>query len=221
MNLPADADFASVVRHLFDHPYEDPAWHWDADADYWPAAPVRAAEFLGRLFRDSGRLLAPYSDDQVGQGLNYISSPSCSDYGHCAIDDEVPLTARLELIAGIAELYRQVYAHRLPPLLGHLDETRGALALSCYMWWDVFPWYLEPEDPGRREVDERMLTTLEEVLALHSAPCQEAALHGLAHSAYPPPARVREIIDRFLASGAVARPELVTYAKRARQGHVQ
>jgi hypothetical protein len=220
MHMAGDAAFEDVVRHLFDHPYTDPAWHRDVDADYWPATPAREAEVLTRLFRDAGTLLTPYTDDQVGQGLWYIASPSCSSHAFCAVDASVPLPARLELVASIGDLFRQVYARRLPAVLGHLGEG-GPLATSCYMWWDEFPWYLEPEDTTRRELDARMLATLGEVLALDSAPCQEAALHGINHCAVHPPPEVQAIVDRYLASGRVARPELVRYAKLARTGHVQ
>jgi hypothetical protein len=218
MVIPADAAFEDVVRHLFDHPYTDPAWHWDGDADYWNASPAREAEVLTRLFRDAGALLAPYSDDQVGQGLWYVAS--ASDHAVCTVETAVPLPARLDLVASIADLYRLVYAPRLGDELGHLGEG-GVLSTSCYMWWDVFPWYMQPEDPARRELDARMLETLAEVLALDSAPCQEAALHGLSHSDVVPPPEAQAIVDRYVASGRIARPELRRYAKLARIGRVQ
>jgi len=36
-----------------------------------------------------------------------------------------------------------------------------------------------------------------------------------------PPDHVRDIVDRYLASDSIARPELVRYAKLARNGRVQ
>lgn len=51
--------------------------------------------------------------------------------------------------------------------------------------------------------------------------CVEAALHGLGHWQLNFPERTEPIVDRFLKERDGLRPELVRYARRARDGAVQ
>jgi hypothetical protein len=36
-----DLSFDEWVRHVFDHPVTEPAWHWDENADYAELEPQR------------------------------------------------------------------------------------------------------------------------------------------------------------------------------------
>jgi hypothetical protein len=58
---------------------------------------------------------------------------------------------------------------------------------------------------------------LRRLLAIPHDACRESALHGLGHWAiyYP---QVAQMIDEFLRNTPHLRPELVTYAERARTG---
>lgn len=220
--LPEDLSFPAWVSHVFDHPYQPRPWYWEFDADCWPVSIAVAAPYVDRFFRDAGELLAPYTDAQAGQGLNYLSSPSFAEYGHTAVSETVPLELRLAIVAGIGELFRQVYAPRCGDRIAHPDdEPSEPLLSSCFMWWDAFPWYPKGGSPERDAIDARMMRVLEEVLALPSAACQEAALHGLGHATGgTPESPAGQIIERFLADDAARRPELVSYARAARRDRI-
>lgn len=62
---------------------------------------------------------------------------------------------------------------------------------------------------------------MERCLALTHQACLEGALHGLGHWQSIYPERVGAVVDRFLRERNDLRPELVCYARRARDGAVQ
>jgi len=120
----------------------------------------------------------------------------------------------------MSNLFGQVFAPRLGDRLCK-GAPLGLLDGVCFMWWDLPRWQPRNDTPGSWEYTEAALKTLERSLALPSAACQEAALHGLGHHAFNSPDRVSEIIGRFLTCAAARQPELIGYAGAARRGMVQ
>jgi len=204
-----DLPFEEWVRYLFDHPVTEPAWHWDD-------AVGQVVAHAARLFREAGEHLAPYTDAQVNQGLSFLIEEGGSPL-YALGETTVPLAERLHCIFSIAKLFETCFVPRCAPQLG---GKGGALNPVCYMWWDVFPLYGQPENPLRREIDNACLWVMETTLSLPSLACQQSALHGLGHWRWYYPDRCQTLISEFLAGQVRLHPELREYALCALEGRV-
>lgn len=213
--------FEQWVRYLFEHPVSDPAWHWDDDSEEVKLASERLIAYTTRLFIESEECLAPFSDEQVDQGLWFLAGEATTDL-YALGEEEVPLAARLDCIRAISVLYEKCFVRRCSEHLSHTDRA-GVCPLNtiCYMWWDVFPLRGAPDEPLRREVDEACLSAMERALSLRSIACQESALHGLGHWVSEYKERCEEIIGAFINSNQEHRPELRNYAMKAIEGNIQ
>ena len=129
------------------------------------------------------------------------------------VDPALPLAARLRALRSFVPLFGQLMAIRCSAHLCHLDEAASPLNDVCYMWWDLL-WHQLPED-----IDAEVLVTLRRLLAIRHPACQESALHGLGHCARRCP-QAADIVDEFLSGADGLRPELISYAQRARIGKV-
>lgn len=211
---------AKWIAYVFDHAVTDPAWHWAPDAPQWDGSPGQVATHITESFEDPGRLLARFSDEQLNQGLWFLVSSSCSEFMYALIDSGIPSASRLRALRSFVPLFEQVMAPRCSAHLSHLDE-QGANPLNgvCYMWWDILPIHGRPEEPARTDFDAEVLQVLRRLLAIPHDACRESALHGISEwSIYYP--QVSEIGDDFLASTPNLRPELSSYALRAKVGNV-
>lgn len=216
-----DLSFDEWMRHIFDHPVANPAWHWDEEADYAELKPQRVVIYATELFQHAGLLLAPYSDAQVNQGLWFLLLEGASPL-YALTDVSIPLEQRLHCIHSILTVFEQCFVVRCTPHLSHLDEPgAGALNPICYMWWDNFPLHGQPKDTARREIDEACLSVMETTLQLPSVACQESALHGLGHWGLYYKSQCQGIISTFMLRHCDLRPELKEYAARAREAYVQ
>ncbi|MFN0016765.1 MAG: hypothetical protein ACKVP0_00815 [Pirellulaceae bacterium] len=212
-----EGTYLDWIRHVFDHPISNPAWHWDLKADTTEPPPPESVAYLTRLFEEP-EILATYSDPQVNQGFWYLVDNSCSSYMFSLIELGVSWPERQRGIRSIATLFAQLFAHRCSNHLSHFDEVgAGALNLVCYMWWDIFP----ARGQDGELLDAELLAVMKRILTLDSVACQESALHGLGHWHMYYPEMVEQIIDEFLARVDSARPELREYAECARRGCVQ
>lgn len=212
--------FSDWIDHVFDHPVENPAWHWSLDAPLWNGSAVDTVACIADTFESSGELVARFSDEQLNQGFWYLVSNSCSDIIYSLIDTEVPLNARLRAIWSFVPLFEQVMADRCSPHLSHLDEKGvSPLNSACYMWWDLLPICGSPEHADRLVFDAEVLKVLARLLAIPHDACRESALHGISewHFYYP---SVEKIVDKWLDSTRDLRPELVRYARAAKVGNV-
>lgn len=220
-------NFPEWVIYNFDHPVTEPAWCWSDEGD-WEAPDLempQIAAYLTRLFAESGTVLLPYSDAQVGQGLQVLINNCLSDDIFSLREPEVPLEDRLRGIRAMEDLFRDCFASRCSPHLSHLDEPDASpLNGICYMWWDILAITAEahfrPERPDSIAVDQACLSVLQKTLETNSVACQESALHGLSHWSYYYP-EIESVVDAFLARHPNLRPELRSYAKSARHGRVQ
>jgi len=218
-----DLTFEEWVLFVFDHHVDDSRleWYWDIDADRWEGPPALTVEYLTRAFENSQSVFAPYSDSQLNQGLWYLASNACSSHMFALMDASVPWPARQRCINSIHMLYKDCFAKRCTPHLGHLDEPgAGPLNSICYMWWDIIPLAGLPDDPARREMDQAILQVMDATLQLDSIACQESALHGLGHWQPHYAGRVEEIIQGFLGHNKLLQENLRAYAMSALNGCV-
>ena len=209
---------AKWIEHVFDHPVTDPAWHWAPDAPEWDGPPAQVATDIAETFEHSGRFLARFSDEQLNQGFWFLVSSS--EFMYALVDPGVPSASRLRALRSFVPLFEQVMAARCSSHLSHLDE-KGAnpLNLACYMWWDILPIHGCPEEPARADFDGEVLAVLRLLLAIPHDACRESALHGISEWSIHYP-QVSGMVDDFLARTPNLRPELASYAQRAKVGNV-
>lgn len=215
-----NSSLAEWIGYVFDHPVTDPAWHWVADAPEWEGPPALVATHIAETFGDSGRLLSRFSDEQLNQAFWFLVSNTCSEFMYALVDPGVPSLSRLRALRSFVPLFEQVMATRCSSHLSHLDEPgANPLNSACYMWWDILPIHGHPEESARAEFDAEVLVVLRRLLAIPHDACRESALHGIGEWCHYYP-QVSRIVEDFLASTPNLRPELVSYAQRAKVGDV-
>ena len=215
----ATLSFDDWIAYVFDNP---PDYRWfDLLDDWGELPPAVLVTYLTRLFEDARDLLDPFSNEQLNQSFWFLVG-SGSDAIHALFDEQVPWPDRRRCVRAIYTLFADCFAPRCGPFLSHRDESRdNALNSICYMWWDLFPTWGQPEEPRLAELDAELLAVMEQILALESDACRESALHGLGHWMRRYPRRVETIIDAFLAAQPALRAELKQYALNARCGCIQ
>lgn len=218
----SDLTFEQFVEFQFGHAVRANGnpWYCDIDGDWWAPEPRTGIAFLTRLFSDGPQALQWFGDAQIAQGLTGLINTMAVGDQPWMRDPLTPADERAKACEAVSRFFADVLAPRCSPALGHLSEEGAALNGVTYMWWESFPGFANPDDPDREAVDEAELACLKSILALDSAACQEAALHGLGHWVRREP-RCERIIDDYLAAGGAARPELIGYAQAARRGCIQ
>lgn len=214
-----DHSLPKWIAHVFDHPVADPEWHWSPDAPDWEDNAEHIVTLIADTFEHSGELLSRFSDAQLNQGFWYLVSAG-SNLMFSLVDQAVPLPTRLRAVRSFVPLFEQVMAVRCSPHLSHLDEQpANPLNSTCYMWWDILPVHGEPDDPKRVEFDAEILRVLPRLLSIPHDACRESALHGISEwQLYYPSIEV--VVNEWLARAPDLRPELVSYARRAKIGNV-
>ena len=222
--------FEVWLEHLFDREPGDFEWYlgddrpteWTLRYEEGDTSAARA-ERIRRLFSDAGALLRPYSDEQVGYGLDSLVFSAGGDVAVLG-DDRVPSALRAAGLRSIVTLFAEVFAPRVRaarPGYGRSREPSEAgqplpkLDYVCFMFWDIAP-IMAGED-----ITREVLAVLEATLALDSAACQRAALHGLGHWHGAAPDEAARIVRSWLQGHPQASDELRAYAVRASAGHVQ
>ena len=216
--------FEQWVEHIFDHPVEDPAWHWDIDSDYYNYEENvhLTVEYLAQLFESPLNSIKPYTDAQINQALWYLIGSSASSYMFTLFEASIPLKLRRQVVLSMYNMFEQVFAPRCSPILEHLQlsgsdsSSINPLNEVCYMWWDIIPLAPRMGDPEREALDKQCLAVMERTLELDSIACREAALHGLGHWKHAYHRKVRRIIDAFLKRTPDIDDDLLKYALSAR-----
>ena len=68
------------LNYIFNRPTDEPAWYWRdevSDEPVFDDSPLSVFTFLETLFLNPKEDLKPYSDDQIGLGLNFIFNNWC------------------------------------------------------------------------------------------------------------------------------------------------
>jgi hypothetical protein len=223
-NQIINLSFDEWIRYVFDHPVTEPEWYWE-EHDFWDPMvyPRVTVSYLTRLFENPVASLSAYSDSQLSQGLYYIVSNNVSDHMFALRDGRVPLPERLKGLEAMFIVFDELFASRCSANLCYLSEEDKGVANPldgiCYMWWDILPIHGVTAGRDTLATADTILDVITRILALDSD--RESALHGLGHWYYYDPTKITGIVDKFLASHRQIRPELFTYARRARKGHVQ
>jgi hypothetical protein len=212
------ATFDEWVEAVFDHPLRKPEWYWDNDFDErWGALGLYdslVVEYMTRLFLGPD-LLKCYSPEQVAQGIWFLigeSSPGQS--AHTLLKSDVPLRERIGCVDAMTNFFRAFVAPAGP---GAADERKNRFHIACYMWWDIFPTYGNPNS-GEANLHDACLNVMAAILTIPSELCQLSALHGLNHWHLHHAERVESIVDAFLQKTSGLTPRIVEYAAAARSG---
>lgn len=213
------ARYLEWLDYVFDRPVSEPEWYWDPDLEIFEADEEYMAMLLELTFARSGSDLARFTDEQVNQGLWYLTSPACSDHMFTLKSEVVELDIRLDAIKAIGDLYRDCFAKRCTETLGHLDQAGSALNSICYMFWDISPLGCLEGCRHEARTADVIFGVLREIFETGHLACQEAALHGFGEYSCYYPERVEREIDSLLREG-IHHPELREYALKARIGQV-
>jgi hypothetical protein len=221
--------FEAWLEHVFDLGPDEFDWYLgDTRTTEWTVyhedgdTPQAMAERIRRLFSNAGTLLRPYSDEQVGYGVDSLVFSAGGDIAVLG-DGAVPAELRAAGLRSIVTLFAEVFAPRLRtprPGYARASDPSGSrlpvhqLDYVCHMFWDIAP--ILPRDDTVREV----VKVLEATLALDSAACQWAALHGLGHWHGKAPEETAQLIGRWLERHPEATDELRAYAVQASTGSV-
>lgn len=173
----------------------------DEDFDPWYGEGTEFVRLCTGLFESFGALSAPYSAQQIDQGLWSIrSDPFFLPFN--MLDEQVPVSLATACVRAAYHLYADFLAVRRP------EQQVGSL----YMWWDE-GW------PGAApEFLDAVLETLERILAIPEDQCRRAALHGLAHFKQDwDDTAARGVISGFLTRYRDTLPtEMISYAEFCR-----
>jgi len=192
--------YASALRYLFDRPVpaeNEEEWFWNIDEPEFEATPLQWVHIQTVLFANAGTDLEPYSDEQVGMGLNYVMSNSVSDVPHMVNESSVPLADAMRMMKAFPMLWREC----IGPRMGDAQQTgreKKRLGFACFNWFDVWPSFRNAKHiPEWRDA---MWNVLCDMLSLPWRDVQLAALDSLADDGchLERPDQVQALIDAFL-----------------------
>lgn len=219
----APAQYAAALHYLFDRPVPEQRgqeWFWSIDEAEFHATPLEWTRIQTVLFANAGLDLAPYNDEQVGMGLNYLMSNCISDVPYAAIDESVPLADAMRMMQAFPRLWQDCIGPRLAHVRTAIGQGTGPLNFVCHMWFDVWPTFFRARhQPEWRDAHWHVLSALLDV------PCravQIAALHGIGHDGedLQRDETIDRRIDAFIRSLQGQDEELAHYARAAQAGMV-
>jgi hypothetical protein len=172
---------------------------------------------LTEVFENAPALLQPYSDEDLNQAIWDLGS----EVLHAVGDESIGWPVRHRLVQSFETLFRELFAVRCRPVLGHCNEEGSPLNSACYMWWDFNCWPMAPDPLHRNPLDSAFLGSMRSILTIDHVACEESALHGLGHWHLVQAFAVESIIDDFLKRARHLSEPLREYASWARRGYVQ
>lgn len=216
--------YADALRYLFDRPVpgrKEQEWYWDMDEPMFDATPLQWTHIQTVLFANAGTDLAPYSNEQVGMGLNCVMSTNAGDIPLQVLDPSVPLADALRMLQAFPRLWIDCIGPRRANVHETIGTSSGRLGFVCYMWFDVWPTFWNARHiPEWRDAMWQLFCQMLEV------PCRDvqvSALHGIGHEgrALLRPRELQERVEQFIRSVPAHDEELKNYARAAARGMVQ
>jgi hypothetical protein len=179
----------------------------------------QAFDFIDRLLLDS-EIHQKASPAQIGFGLNYIFSNSCSDFPLCYLESPEP-----RIVQGVKNL-KYLYRHYFDRYCFVSDKSiqvigstpKGdRLSYLCYMFWDLFvlhPGYTAPS------VIQAGLEVMSEALYSKNGNAIVSAIHGLGHWSLNNKQAVA-ILEKWLKHPSTQNSVIRSYAQQAKTGYIQ
>ena len=217
------AVYHAALRYLFDRPLPEEGgqeWYWDIDEPAFEATPLQWTHIQTVLFANAGNDLAPYSDDQVGMGLNHVMSNNAGDIPHMVNDPSVPLVDAMRMVRALPTLWRDCLGPRLSTEQSAIGSRSDRLYFVSYMWFDVWPSFWNAKHIP--EWQDAMWRVFCEMLAMPFREAQVSALHGIGHegNCLNRPKELQAHLEAFIRQ-VKNDDELKTYAQAAARGMVQ
>lgn len=153
------------LNHIFNRPTTEPAWYW---SDHWEEGvfdddPMSAFTFIETLLLNVQTDLSPYSNDQIGLGLEYIFNNSCSNLACDFKDADVPYARREAALRSLVALFRDVFNPSCEPKNSAFSKEKSShLNNICYMFWDVSPWSTWIKFANSNEITQSFMAGLSE-----------------------------------------------------------
>jgi hypothetical protein len=244
-NIKMDPQYQRQLDYIFNRPTTEPEWYWGNDSvehgEFGEENPISYFTFLETLFLNPAHDLKPYSDDQIGLGLNFIFNSSCSNMTHGFLSAPIPFERKIKAINTLFALFRDVLNPRTPEILSAFSQEKlSKIGYVCYMFWDISPMFSaanfsfleaqikteaaqKPYKNSKREIHyfyTAIANVMKQCLDLSNPACVESGLHGLGHLAFNHPKIAVPIIDNFLKNGKCENENLISYAKMARTGMI-
>jgi hypothetical protein len=126
---------------------------------------------LAEVFENPTTILKPYADRVLNQAFWDLSN----DVFHVVYNMDIDGAVRLRFIRSFEMLFREFFAVRCTPTLGHRSEEGSGLNTACYMWWDFDCWMATPDPLTRNPFDSAFLESMRAILAIDHFACQESA----------------------------------------------
>lgn len=217
------AVYSEALRFLFDRPVPAKSgqeWYWHMVEPEFEATPLQWTHIQTVLFANAGVDLAPYSDDQVGMGLNHVMSNNAGDIPHMVNDPCVPLADAMRMMRALPTLWLDCIGPRLDTAHRKIGSSSDRLYFVSYMWFDVWPTFWNAKDIPQWQ--DAMWQVFCEMLATPSREAQVSALHGIGHEGVRlnRPKALKAHMDTYIRS-VRNDDELKTYAQAAACGMVQ
>jgi hypothetical protein len=217
-SVMAAVSFDEWLEAMFDHTLRKPEWYWHDDFnERWDGLGLSdsvTVEYLTRLFMTPDCIKA-YSLEQVAQAIWFlIGESSPAQAAHALLKPDVPLHKRTNCVDAITNFFRAFVA---PTALGPADERKNPFHIACYMWWDIFPTYGDP-NVGEAALHAACIKTMTAMLTMPSELCQLSALHGLNHWHLHHPDKVESVVEGFLQGTSGLTRRIANYAAIARRG---
>jgi len=215
-----DTLYQDWLTYHFDRETDDASWHWGYSVSGFDAPPEIIATLLTRTLINSGTDLKPYSNAQVGMGLDFIFNPALS---HTLADLQASVP-HFEAVRGIIQAMKPLYADCLAPRC-HMQTSTivggdNSLNHFCFMLWDVTSLSYWNDHPRKNEGYAAIVEVMEFALTLSNIACVESALHGLGHLHAYRSQEIEGIIRRFLRRPHDLPDHVKRYAEAAAIGHV-
>ena len=134
------SNYQKQFTYIFDRPITEEAWYWTPQQEsvLGEEDTLTSFDFIEQLCMTAKTDLAPFSNDQIGVGLNYVFNHS--QLVHDFKNADVPFERREKAVRSLFFLFRDVLNPRCNPELGHKAKvSQSKLNDFCYMFWDVSP----------------------------------------------------------------------------------
>ena len=194
-------------------PESDPVTH-EYSEEFYAVTPYAAFDYIDRALNDID-VHSSFSKDQLGKGINFIYSSSCSDlpFPYTSECDE---ERRIAGIDNLVNLYRNYFdGHCMGAVrdIGN-DRSDGPMGYVCYMFWDVFA--LHPGN-GTPAMISAAIDVMRAALGSHNDNSLASAVHGLGHWAPDVPEAVITL-QRWLQDPTTNNRKVLRYARDAMTG---
>ncbi len=215
----AAATFEEWIERIFAHDVEHINRRFYEDRSSWSdvASPPVTIEYMTRLFEDSLDVLAPFSDNQLKWGMQYIATQMPGKDAYLRLN----YLTQSRIIQSFFALFEQLFMTRCwHDPFDYVSGQRQELNVVCWRWWGLVPIRPNAANSIERVIDEQFLDVIAHILGLKSDTCRESALCGLGMWTAEYSDQVHVVIDTFLAEHPTLQPELRILAAKAYRGFI-